>query len=197
MSSDSYTVQSYYTYSGGPLNTTYFNVYKLKYNGTTPTTFTYFFREYYAGAYSHPDYTSPPAVGTMTLNPGDIHTINTTTSTYQGEALVIFGFECSTPVNAPYVYYTNFYTGNGTAVGSAQACSTGAGVYEIYCNVSTLSAITVGTIFYQDKYGQYPYYVAGVGSDRWLAVGTTYNGPVTKAFEISHTTTAVIAVSNC
>lgn len=175
--SDLSSITSNFVGSGG-FGTWYFN---FTYNGPSAVQATLWYRTRRDGIYS-PNQFYPPYRYKTVFTPGQSYTLTAGYSQSPATYLEFEGFECSKTVVAPYVYYVNYDTEQGTTSGAATACAFGPATYAVYSNQSTLGAITSGTILYQDPYG-YRYYSGGV--TRWLAIGEALGAPVTTALELN------------
>ncbi len=174
---------------GGGYGTWYFT---FNYTGPNTSSATILYRFSRDGILTPNDF-YPPFELTGAFETGELLSLSTGGTASPSTSLVIEGFQCNKPVIAPYKYYANYDAESGTTSGATTACAFGPGIYEIWCNASSLSAITAGTRMYQDSHG-YPYYSGGV--NRWLAVGETDGGSVTKALQLSSNGT-VQTTSSC
>jgi hypothetical protein len=174
--------------SGG-YGTWYFT---FTYTGTTTATATIWYRTRRDGVYT-PNQFYPPFRYTATFTPGSTHTLSGGSTESPGTYLEIEAFECNQSIIAPYVYYVNYDTEQGTTSGYVTACAYGPATYPVYTNASSLSGIISGSIIYQNQYG-YPYYAGGV--NRWLAIGETEDGSVTYGLELNPNA-AVIQTISC
>lgn len=155
--------------------------FTFTYTGTTSTVATIWYRTRRDGVYT-PNQFFPPFRYNAIFTQGSTHTLSGGYTLSPATFLEIEAFECNQSIIAPYVYYVNYDVTQGTTSGYTTACAFGPATYPVYSNASSLSGIGPGTVIYQDPYG-YPYYGGGV--NRWLAIGATQGGSVTRALELN------------